>query len=72
MMERDVVLEGVKTLDVEQLQLLAQGRSATASSQQLARIAAKGWLETVDGIHLITLTGRTLLERPPYNLDWSR
>lgn len=69
MMERDVVLEGVKTLDVEQLQLLVQGRSATASSQQLARIATKGWLETVDGIHLITLTGRTLLERPPYNLD---
>ena len=66
---RDVVLEGVRPLDLEQLQLLAQGRSATASAQQMARIEAKGWLETVGGIHLITLTGRALLERPPFNLD---
>jgi len=65
---RDVVLEGVRPLDLEQLQLLAQGRSATASAQQMARIEAKGWLETVGGIHLITLTGRALLERPPFNL----
>ena len=67
--ERDVVLEGVRPLDIEQLQLLARGYSATASVQQLARIEAKGWLETVGGIHLITLTGRTLLERPPVLLD---
>jgi hypothetical protein len=63
--ERDIVLEGVKPLDLEQLQLLASGSSTTASAQQLARIEAKGWLETVGGIQLITLTGRTLLDRPP-------
>ena len=63
--ERDVVLEGVRPLDLEQLQLLARGAAATASAQQLARIEAKGWLETIGGIHLITLTGRTLLEHPP-------
>ena len=68
-MGRDAVLEGAKAIELEQLRLLAQGRSATASAQQLADIAAKGWLETVGGIHLITLTGRTLLERPPLNLD---
>lgn len=62
--ERDVVLEGAKPLDLEQLTLLAGGHSATASAQQLARIEAKGWLETVGDTHLITLTGRTLLERP--------
>ncbi|KRA41712.1 hypothetical protein [Devosia sp. Root635] len=67
-MGRDAVLEGVRPLDIEQLRLLAAGQSATASAQQLARIEAKGWLETVGGIHLITLTGRTLLERPPFNL----
>lgn len=67
--ERDVVLEGVKRLDLEQLQLLAEGRSATASAQQLARIQAKGWVDTVADVHLITLTGRALLERPPFNLD---
>lgn len=67
--ERDVVLEGARTLDVEQLRLLAGGRSTTASAQQLARIEAKGWLETVDGVQLITLTGRALLDRPPYNLS---
>lgn len=66
---RDAVLEGAKPFDVEQLRLLAQGRSATASEQQLAGIEAKGWLETVDGIHLITLTGRALLERPPMGLS---
>ena len=64
-MERDVVLEGVKPMDLEQLTLLAGGYSTTATAQQLARIEAKGWLETVGGAHLITLTGRTLLERPP-------
>ena len=63
MLERDVVLEGARVVDVEQLQLLAQGRSATASAQQLQRIAAKGWLETIGETHLITLTGRTLLDR---------
>ena len=63
--KRDVVLEGVRPLDLEQLKLLAEGHSATATDQQLARIEAKGWLETVGGIHLITLTGRALLERPP-------
>lgn len=67
--ERDVVLEGAKRLDLEQLQLLAEGRSATASAQQLARIQAKGWVDTVSDVHLITLTGRALLERPPFNLD---
>lgn len=67
--ERDVVLEGARRLDLEQLQLLAEGQSATASAQQLARIQAKGWLDMVAGIHLITLTGRALLERPPFNLD---
>jgi len=66
---RDVVLEGARPFDLEQLQLLAQGRSATGSAQQLERIAAKGWLETVDGVHLITLTGRTLLDRPPSKRD---
>ena len=68
-MERDAVLEGARRSDLEQLRLLAQGRSATATEQQLARIEAKGWLETIGNIHLITLTGRTLLERPPLGLD---
>ena len=68
-MGRDAVLEGARRSDLEQLRLLAQGRSATATAQQLAQIEAKGWLETVGDIHLITLTGRTLLKRPPLGLD---
>ena len=68
-MGRDAVLEGARRSDLEQLRLLAQGRSATATVQQLAQIEAKGWLETVGDIHLITLTGRTLLKRPPLGLD---
>lgn len=50
-MHRDVVLEGVLTQDLEQLRLLSEGRAVTASGQQMARIAAKGWLDTVDGVH---------------------
>lgn len=67
--ERDVVLEGVRPFDLEQLRLLAMGHSITASDQELARLEAKGWLETVGGVHLITLTGRTLLEITGANLD---
>lgn len=68
-MGRDVILEGAGRLDIEQLRLLDKGLSTTASQAELERIEAKGWLETVDGTQLITLTGRTLLERPPFNLD---
>ena len=68
MLNRDVVLEGAGIVDIEQLQLLAGGQSATASEQQMARIAAKGWLETVGEVHLITITGRTLLERRPQGI----
>ena len=40
-MGRDAVLEGARRSDLEQLRLLAQGRSATATAQQLAQIEAK-------------------------------
>ena len=69
--EQDIVLEGVRACELEQLRLLALGSSATASLQQLARIEATGWLETLDGVHLITLTGRAVLERQPNRLDWT-
>lgn len=63
-MGRDAVLEGARPLDVAQLQLLAAGDSLTATAEQLAQIEAKGWLQTVGGVHLITIAGRTLLELP--------
>jgi hypothetical protein len=66
---RDAILEGVRPFDIRQLRLLEQGLSAPGSAAIVERLQAKGWVETVGGIHLITLTGRTLLERPPFNLD---
>jgi hypothetical protein len=64
---RDAILEGVKPHDVRQLRLLAEDRPG-GSAESLERLEAKGWVEVVGGVHLITLTGRALLERPPFNL----
>ena len=55
----DVILEGVKLAELENLRALDAGRSP----QFLQPLEDKGWVETVAGIPLITLTGRTLLDR---------
>ncbi len=66
-MMRDAVLEGVRRFDMEHLRQLARGGSSDASA--LARLEAKGWVETVGSVHLITLSGRTLLDHPPAELQ---
>ena len=60
---RDAVLEGVRRFDVDHLRQLA--RDGIGDAAALARLEAKGWVETVGSTHLITLSGRTLLDHPP-------
>jgi hypothetical protein len=66
-MMRDAVLEGVRRFDVDHLRQLERGGAGDASA--LARLQAKGWVETVGSVHLITLAGRTLLDHPPTELQ---
>ena len=65
MLERDAILDGVRPFELSQLRQVATGMAAGAD---LARLEAKGWVETVAGVPLITLAGRTLLEHPPQRL----
>ncbi|MET0438127.1 MAG: hypothetical protein ABW043_11605 [Devosia sp.] len=55
----DRILEGVRPTEVAQLQALAAGQLSLA---HLGSLEEKGWVETVAGTTLITLTGRTLLD----------
>ncbi len=66
-MMRDAVLEGVRRFDVDHLRQLAHGGPGDANA--LARLEAKGWVETVGSVHLITLAGRTLLDHPPTDMQ---
>ena len=57
--QTDRILEGVLPSELAQLQALAAGK---AMREPLRPLEDKGWVETVAGIPLITLTGRTLLD----------
>lgn len=57
----DVILEGVKPVELEYLRALDAGRSP-AEQTFLRPLEDKGWVETIGGTPLITLTGRTLLD----------
>jgi len=58
----DLILEGVRPTELEQLRALDAGVSPLGQSY-LRPLEDKGWVETIAGTPLITLTGRTLLER---------
>lgn len=55
----DRILEGVLPAELAQLQALAAGK---ATPDPLRPLEDKGWVETIAGTPLITLTGRTLLD----------
>ncbi|SFV27010.1 hypothetical protein SAMN05216456_0175 [Devosia crocina] len=57
----DRILEGVRPAELIQLQALAEGKSGFGAGS-LQPLEDKGWVETVAGTPLITLTGRTLLD----------
>ena len=62
---KDSILEGVRAFDLVHLQALAAGTTSRGNEAQLKRLEAKGWLERHGDVHLITLTGRTLIDHPP-------
>ncbi len=63
MVHRDEILEGVAGAELPALRSIAEGRPFAVAA--LARLQAKGWVDVVNGVPLITLTGRTLIEHPP-------
>ncbi len=62
MHHQDSILEGVVSSELAGLKSIAEGHNIP-SGGGLARLAAKGWVDLVNGVLLITLTGRTLLDR---------
>jgi len=57
----DRILEGVRPMELVQLQALAAGGSVPGQTY-LRPLEDKGWVETIAGTPIITLTGRTLLD----------
>ena len=57
----DRILEGVRPMELIQLQALASGESMLGQTN-LRPLEDKGWVETIAGTPIITLTGRTLLD----------
>lgn len=62
----DLILEGVSAGEVASLRALAGG--TVPAQREIAPLHAKGWVEVVGSHTLITLTGRTLLDRQPSGL----
>ena len=63
----DMILEGVRPADMASLRALAQ-EGVVPARAHIAQLHAKGWIDLVNDEPIITLTGRTLLERPPLGL----
>lgn len=59
--QKDLILAGVQPGDVASLRLLAAG--TLPEGEAVYPLEAKGWVEVAQGVPLITLTGRALLER---------
>ncbi|SMQ75643.1 hypothetical protein SAMN06295905_2363 [Devosia lucknowensis] len=60
--QADRILEGVSEGEVASLRALADGHGI-AVGRDIAPLHAKGWVDVIGGDAIITLTGRTLLER---------
>jgi hypothetical protein len=70
MRQIDSILEGVRPAELAHLRALAEGRFGGAAATQLRALEEKGWVETVAGTCLITLTGRTLLDSSSGAQGW--
>lgn len=58
----DLVLEGPGPGELEALLRLAEDPRFEPSHQIAVQLQLKGWVDTVGASHLITVTGRTLLD----------
>ena len=62
MLNYDAVLEGVRPIEVEVLSRLSKEPGFRPGADIVRRLEAKGWIDTYGDAHLLTVTGRTLLE----------
>lgn len=60
-MRRDLVLEGARREELDLLRRISNGQMLNADDR-LEALQSKGWLDVFNGIALLTLSGRTLLE----------
>lgn len=59
---RDVVLEGARPVEIEVLSRLSANPDFRPGAEVLRRLEAKGWVDTFGEAHVLTLTGRALLD----------
>jgi len=62
-MLRDAVLEGAYPSEIEVLSRLCSEPAFRPDNDLAERLQAKGWLEHVAGAYLLTISGRTLIDR---------
>lgn len=60
---RDAILEGPRPEEIEALKSIVTGKPQRPLLTLALRLRAKGWVDMVNGTYLVTLTGRTLLDR---------
>lgn len=59
---RDVVLEGIRPVEVEVLSRLSTNPDFRPDTHVLRRLAAKGWVESYGDAHILTLQGRAVID----------
>lgn len=59
---RDIVLEGVRPIEIEVLSRLSSNPDFQPGADLVRRLEAKGWIDTYGDTHLLTVTGRTLID----------
>lgn len=63
----DRILEGVQASELASLRALAEG-GLVPEKRDIVPLHAKGWVDMLGDVPVITITGRTLLERFPSGL----
>ena len=58
---RDAVLLGPEVQEIEALRAIDLGRRPQLATA--LRLRSKGWIDLVNGVYLVTITGRPLLDR---------
>lgn len=63
MLPRDAVLEGPLPAEIQALFRLCTEPDYRPRPEVLRRLEAKGWVDIAGEAHLVTLTGRTVVDR---------
>jgi hypothetical protein len=60
---RDAVLQGAETVEIEALAKIARSQGNSIAPALARRLQAKGWIDSIGEEHLLTICGRTLIDR---------